>query len=71
MLANHTGISSVLALLHHFTLACLFYGFFNAQQLFEFTCNQFDKLRKREAFLDQFKKENMFKDDLSELDDSR
>lgn len=39
--------------------------------LFESTCNQFDKLRKREAFLDQFKKEKMFKDDLSELDDSR
>ena len=40
-------------------------------QLFESTCNQFDKLRKREAFLDHFKKEKMFKDDLSELDESR
>ena len=39
--------------------------------LFESTCNQFDKLRKREAFLDHFKKEKMFKDDLSELDESR
>lgn len=33
--------------------------------------NQYDKLRKRGAFLDQFKREDMFKDDLSELDDSR
>ena len=40
-------------------------------QLFESTCGQFDKLRKREAFLEQFKKEPKFKDDLSELDDSR
>ncbi len=29
---------------------------------------QFDKLRKREAFLDQFRKEAMFQD---EMDDSR
>ena len=34
-------------------------------------CGQFDKLRKREAFLEQFKKEPKFKDDLSELDNSR
>ncbi|CAI8016406.1 Tubulin gamma-2 chain, partial [Geodia barretti] len=39
--------------------------------LFESTCSQFDKLRKREAFLEQFKKERMFSEDLSELDDSR
>ena len=40
-------------------------------QLFEQTCNQFDKLRKAKAFLEQFKKEPKFKDDLSELDNSR
>lgn len=40
-------------------------------QLFERVLNQYDKLRKRGAFLDQFKREDMFKDDLSELDDSR
>lgn len=40
-------------------------------QLFERTLNQYDKLRKRGAFLDQFKREDMFKDDLSELDESR
>ncbi|XP_017010490.2 tubulin gamma-1 chain [Drosophila takahashii] len=39
--------------------------------LFERTLNQYDKLRKRGAFLDQFKREDIFKDDLSELDESR
>ncbi|XP_041478336.1 tubulin gamma-1 chain [Lytechinus variegatus] len=39
--------------------------------LFERTCQQFDKLRKREAFLEQFRKESIFKDNLDELDDSR
>lgn len=33
--------------------------------------DQYDKLRHREAFLDQFRKQNMFKEDLSEMDDSR
>lgn len=32
---------------------------------------QYDKLRKREAFLDQFRKEDTFKDNLNELDNSR
>lgn len=40
-------------------------------QLFDRTAKQYDKLRKRQAFLEQFKKEAMFKDDLSELDVSR
>ncbi|XP_072179128.1 tubulin gamma-1 chain isoform X1 [Diadema setosum] len=39
--------------------------------LFERTCQQFDKLRKREAFLEQFRKESIFRDNLDELDDSR
>ncbi|XP_071811482.1 tubulin gamma-1 chain isoform X3 [Apostichopus japonicus] len=39
--------------------------------LFERTCEQYDKLRKREAFLEQFRKEPIFKDNLDELDDSR
>lgn len=39
--------------------------------LFERVLSQYDKLRKRGAFLDQFRKEDMFKDDLHELDDSR
>jgi tubulin gamma len=33
--------------------------------------SQYDKLRKRGAFLDQFKREEMFKDNLNELDDAR
>lgn len=40
-------------------------------QLFDRALIQYDKLRKREAFLDQFKKEDMFKDNLDELDSSR
>jgi len=40
-------------------------------QLFERNLAQYDKLRKREAFLDQFKKEPLFKDSLDELDSSR
>ena len=43
----------------------------HTHQLFAASCGQFDKLRKKEAFLDQFKKQPMFSDDLSELDDSR
>lgn len=40
-------------------------------QLFERTCRQYDKLRKREAFLEQFRKEDIFKDNFDELDNSR
>lgn len=40
-------------------------------QLFARTLQQYDKLRKREAFLDQFRKEPMFENDLDEMDDSR
>ncbi|KAL1420115.1 hypothetical protein MTO96_024573 [Rhipicephalus appendiculatus] len=39
--------------------------------LFQRTLQQFDKLRKREAFLEQFRKEPMFQDSLDELDNSR
>uniref|UniRef100_A0A674NYV6 Tubulin gamma chain n=1 Tax=Takifugu rubripes TaxID=31033 RepID=A0A674NYV6_TAKRU len=39
--------------------------------LFERTSRQYDKLRKREAFLEQFRKEDIFKDNFDELDDSR
>lgn len=45
--------------------------FWPLSQLFQRVLSQYDKFRKRGAFLDQFKKEEMFKDDLSELDDSR
>ncbi|XP_071454624.1 tubulin gamma-2 chain [Hetaerina americana] len=43
----------------------------NISSLFERALQQFDKLRKREAFLEQFRKENVFEDSLDELDDSR
>lgn len=69
MLANHTSICSV-------SLVCVRLNILLLTrilnyQLFERTLNQYDKLRKRGAFLDQFKREDMFKDDLSELDESR
>lgn len=40
-------------------------------QVFEKSCRLFDKLRKREAFLDNYKKEEIFKDNLDEFDASR
>ncbi|RZF32740.1 hypothetical protein LSTR_LSTR005933 [Laodelphax striatellus] len=43
----------------------------NISSLFDRALQQYDKLRKREAFLEQFRKERMFKDSLEELDDSR
>ena len=33
--------------------------------------DQFDRLRKRNAFLEQYKKEKMFENSLEEFDDSR
>jgi hypothetical protein len=33
--------------------------------------DQFDRLRKRNAFLDQYKKEKMFENGLEEFDDAR
>lgn len=39
--------------------------------VFERNCRLYDKLRKREAFLEQYKKEEVFSDSLDELDDSR
>jgi len=39
--------------------------------LFERAMRDYDKLRKRNAFLDQFKKEKMFADGLEEMDDSK
>jgi len=39
--------------------------------LFERALRDYDKMRKREAYLEQFKKESMFSDNLDEFDDSR
>lgn len=43
----------------------------NISSLFDRALQQYDKLRKREAFLEQFRKEKMFEDNLDELDHSR
>lgn len=40
-------------------------------QLFGRTVNQYDKLRKRNAFLDQYRREPMFTDGLEEFDSAR
>jgi len=39
--------------------------------LFEKSLRDYDKLRRREAFLDQFRKVDMFSDSLDEMDESR
>ncbi|XP_023419706.1 tubulin gamma-1 chain isoform X2 [Cavia porcellus] len=39
--------------------------------LFESSCQQYDKLRKRGAFLEQFRKEDIFKDNFDEMERSR
>jgi len=43
----------------------------SVSQLFARTLSQYDKLMKRQAFVDQFRKQPMFRDDLSEFDDAR
>uniref|UniRef100_A0A023F5N1 Tubulin gamma chain n=2 Tax=Triatoma infestans TaxID=30076 RepID=A0A023F5N1_TRIIF len=43
----------------------------NIVSLFNQVLSQYDKLRKREAFLEQFRKQTMFQDSLEELDLSR
>lgn len=40
-------------------------------QLFRHTVSQYDKLKKRNAFLDQYRKEPMFANGLEEFDSSR
>uniref|UniRef100_A0AAZ3RX58 Tubulin gamma chain n=2 Tax=Salmoninae TaxID=504568 RepID=A0AAZ3RX58_ONCTS len=52
---------SGLMMANHTSISCLF----------ERTCKQYDKLRKREAFLEQFRKEDIFKENFDELDNSR
>jgi tubulin gamma len=39
--------------------------------LFKRMLDQFDRLRKRNAFLEQYKKERMFENGLEEFDDAR
>jgi tubulin gamma len=40
-------------------------------QLFKRMLDQFDRLRRRNAFLEQYKKEKMFENGLEEFDDAR
>lgn len=40
-------------------------------QLFRRTLDQYSKLRKRNAFIDQYRKETIFENDLDEFDDSK
>jgi len=39
--------------------------------LFQRALRDYDKMRKREAYIEQFRKEDMFADNLDEMDDSR
>lgn len=78
MLANHTNISSVSVQFSKFrryiSQRDIRYSHVQTSvmfQLFDRALQQYDKLRKREAFLEQFRKEKMFEDNLDELDNSR
>lgn len=44
---------------------------FSLRQLFKRMIDQFDRLRKRNAFMEQYKKEKMFENGLEEFDDAR
>lgn len=79
MMANHTSISSVSRPLsstspsHHLPPPSLSQPCSNPLlfQLFESSCQQYDKLWKRGAFLEQFRKEDIFKDNFDEMERSR
>lgn len=47
------------------------WGLTSRAQLFKRMLDQYDRLRKRNAFLEQYKKEDMFANGLEEFDDSR
>jgi len=57
MMANNTSIHVVILL------------FFI--KLFQRIVDQFDKLKKRNAFMDQYKKEPIFQENMEEFEDSR
>lgn len=68
MLANHTSIASVRAI---FLFVSHCYQVTSLSKLFKRMLDQFDRLRKRNAFLEQYKKEKMFEHGLEEFDDAR
>lgn len=65
MLANHTSVASVSS------NPLPFHSVFIRDQLFKRMLDQFDRLRKRNAFLEQYKKEKVFENGLEEFDDAR
>src|SRR5690606_4472785 len=68
MLANHTSIATVCSLhiFDKFVTTILI-----CAQLFKRIVVQYDRLYKRNAFLDQYKKEPAFSDGLGEFDEAR
>jgi tubulin gamma len=69
MLANHTSIASVGK---PKSAQCRrTHARVNFAQLFKRMLDQFDRLKKRNAFLEQYKKERVFENGLEEFDDAR
>jgi hypothetical protein len=71
MLANHTSIASVRMRHAGSSLERMCFSLLALGQLFKRMLDQYDRLRKRNAFLEQYKKEKMFENGLEEFDDSR
>ena len=74
MLANHTSVASVRAptcLALSLLPASLTLGVSCPLQLFKRMIDQFDRLKRRNAFVEQYKKEKIFQDSLEEFDDAR
>ena len=67
MIANHTSIASVCTPIP----SCLDKELIFCLQLFKRTCDQYDRLRKRNAFLDQYRKVALFSEGFEEFDNSR
>lgn len=66
MLANHTSIASVSSSEVGGVLKLILFV-----QLFKRMLDQFDRLRRRNAFLEQYKRQRMFENGLEEFDDAR
>ena len=73
MLANHTSVASVRAptCLALSLLTVLLTLDVCPLQLFKRMIDQFDRLKRRNAFVEQYKKEKIFSDGLEEFDDAR
>jgi len=74
--ADHAMITvtrvNLISLSHHFAVLFIVIFIISVSlKLFARTLSSYDKLRKRGAFLDQFRKESIFKDNLDEFDDAR